>query len=138
MPQGNRRHIAPEQKRLITIMANYMSPREIATATHISKRTVYRTIATWRSTGKHAKIPLELGRPRILTPFHISICFLDNITFLEGLVLRTPDIYLVELQTHLYMSTGLYVAQTTIHDALRRRGYTRKRVSAFFSNSARL
>ncbi|KAJ7670444.1 hypothetical protein B0H17DRAFT_843262, partial [Mycena rosella] len=107
---GNRRHIAPEQKRLITTMANYMSPREIATATHISKRTVYRTIATWRSTGKHAKVPLELGRPRILTPFDIS--------FLEGLVLRTPDIYLVELQTHLYMSTGLYVAQTTIRDAL--------------------
>ncbi|KAJ7117766.1 hypothetical protein C8R44DRAFT_925452, partial [Mycena epipterygia] len=74
---GNSRHIAPEQKRLITTMANYMSPREIVTATHISKRTVYHTIATWRSTGKHTKIPLELGRPRILTPFDIFICFLD-------------------------------------------------------------
>ncbi|KAJ7123069.1 hypothetical protein C8R44DRAFT_852778 [Mycena epipterygia] len=72
MPQGNCRHIAPEQKRLITTMANYMSPREIATATHMCKRTVYRTIATWRSTGKHTKIPLELhheNREKLTFPY---------------------------------------------------------------------
>ncbi|KAJ7869840.1 hypothetical protein B0H13DRAFT_1896462 [Mycena leptocephala] len=57
----------------------------------------------------------KLGGPRILTPFDIS--------YLEGLIQQTPDIYLVELQQCLFESTGLDVAQTTIRDALLRLGY---------------
>ncbi|KAJ7923670.1 hypothetical protein B0H13DRAFT_1602333 [Mycena leptocephala] len=125
MTPGNRRHIPVEQKQLITIMANHMRPSEIAKAAPVDVRTVYRTLETWRTTGKHARIPLELGGPRILTPFDIS--------YLEGLVQQTPDIYLVELQQCLFESTGLDVAQTTIRDALLRLGYTRKCVSIFVS-----
>ncbi|KAJ7930279.1 hypothetical protein B0H13DRAFT_1595519, partial [Mycena leptocephala] len=75
---GNRRHIPVEQKQLITTMANYMRPREIATAAHVDLHTVYRILETWRSTGKHARIPLELGRPCILTPFEISVCSMGS------------------------------------------------------------
>ncbi|KAJ6524792.1 hypothetical protein B0H19DRAFT_877286, partial [Mycena capillaripes] len=104
------RHIPVEQKRLITTMANTMKPGKIAAVAHVDLSTVYRVLRTWRTTGKHVRIPLELGRPRILTTFEIS--------YLEGLIQRTPDIYLVELQQCLFESTGLEVAQTTIRDAL--------------------
>ncbi|KAJ7845521.1 hypothetical protein B0H14DRAFT_2248259, partial [Mycena olivaceomarginata] len=71
MAPGNRRHIPVEQKQLLAIMANHMRPSEIAKATHVDVHTVYRTLETWRTTGKHARIPLELCRPRILTSFDI-------------------------------------------------------------------
>ncbi|KAJ6453078.1 hypothetical protein C8R45DRAFT_755926, partial [Mycena sanguinolenta] len=107
---GNRRHIPVEHKQLMTTMANYLKPNQIATVAHVGVRTVQRTLKLWRTTGEHARIPLKQGRPRILTPFDIS--------YLEGLILRTPDLYLCELQQHLFNSTGLWVAQTTIRDAL--------------------
>ncbi|KAJ7845512.1 hypothetical protein B0H14DRAFT_2358028 [Mycena olivaceomarginata] len=54
MAPGNRRHIPVEQKQLLAIMANHMRPSEIAKATHVDVHTVYRTLETWRTTGKHA------------------------------------------------------------------------------------
>ncbi|KAJ6505442.1 hypothetical protein C8R45DRAFT_817648 [Mycena sanguinolenta] len=121
MARGNRCHIPAEHKQLFTTMANYLKPKQIATAAHVNVRTVQRVLKLWCTTGKHARIPLELGRPRILTQFDIS--------YLEGLILRTPDIYLCELQQHLFESTGLAVTQNTIRNALLRRRYTRKRIS---------
>ncbi|KAK7020933.1 hypothetical protein R3P38DRAFT_3548305 [Favolaschia claudopus] len=115
--RGNRRHIPKEQKQLITTMSAHMSVPDIAAATDISERTIYRIIRTWRTTGDHVRIPLQLGRPRILTSFDVA--------YLEGLVARTPDIYLFELQECLYEATGLDVAKTTIRDALLRMGYVR-------------
>ncbi|KAJ7906682.1 hypothetical protein B0H13DRAFT_1619200 [Mycena leptocephala] len=123
MAPGNRRHIPVEKKQLLTIMANHMRPSEIAKAAHLDVHTVYRTLETWRTTGKHARIPLELCRPRILTSFDIFVVSSSGLS----------DIYLVELQQHLFESTGLDVAQTTIRDALLRLGYTRKCVSIFVS-----
>ncbi|KAK6981442.1 hypothetical protein R3P38DRAFT_3234215 [Favolaschia claudopus] len=98
-------------------MSAHMSVPDIAAATNISERTIYRIIRTWRTTGDHVQIPLQLGRPRILTSFDVA--------YLEGLVARTPDIYLFELQECLYEATGLDVAKTTIRDALLRMGYVR-------------
>ncbi|KAJ7108311.1 hypothetical protein C8R44DRAFT_636892 [Mycena epipterygia] len=121
---GNRRHIPREQKQLVVIMANYKAPQEIADATQIHVRTVRRILQTWRTTGNCVRIPLELGRPRILTAFDVD--------FLEGLVLRTPDIYTFELQRALLLNTGLNVAKSTIRDAIIRRGYTRKTVRRLY------
>ncbi|KAJ7077936.1 hypothetical protein C8R44DRAFT_654861 [Mycena epipterygia] len=117
---GNRRHIPLEQKQLFVVMANHKTPKEIAKVTNTSERTVQRVLQKWRTTGQCVRIPLELGRPRILTALDIS--------FLEGLVLRTPDIYTFELQRALFVNTGLGIAKSTIRDALIRRGYTRKTV----------
>ncbi|KAJ7870636.1 hypothetical protein B0H14DRAFT_2345581 [Mycena olivaceomarginata] len=120
---GNRRHIPVDQKKLVVIMASNKKPKEIkeiADATGISVRTVQRILEKWRTTGNCVKIPLELGRPRILTALDVD--------FLEGLVLRTPDIYTFELQRALFLTTGLDVCKETIRVALIRRGYTRKTV----------
>ncbi|KAJ7687051.1 hypothetical protein B0H17DRAFT_1264894 [Mycena rosella] len=124
MAPGNRRHIPEEQKQLVVIMAHTMAPKDIAAATGIHRRTINRILETWRETGKCVRRPLELGRPRILTTFDVS--------FLEGLVLRTPDIYTFELQQALFVHTGLNVDKDTLRNALIRRGYTRKTVSGQF------
>ncbi|KAF8208068.1 hypothetical protein K438DRAFT_1574587 [Mycena galopus ATCC 62051] len=127
MAPGNRHHIPEEQKKLVVIMAQKippMPPKDIAAATNIHIRTIYRILETWCETGKCVRRPLELGRPRILTAFDVS--------FLEGLVLRTPDIYTFELQQALFVHTGLDVDKDTIRNALIRRGYTRKTVSGQF------
>ena len=49
--------------------------------------------------------------------------------FLELKIASTPDIYLDELQRDLKVEKGLYVDTATIWRALRRRGYTHKRVN---------
>ncbi|KAK7041106.1 hypothetical protein R3P38DRAFT_346857 [Favolaschia claudopus] len=82
---GNRRHIPKEQKDLIVVMAHHKSATEIADETGISLRTVQRVLRKWRQTGSTVRIPIELGRPRILTALEVD--------YLEGLVLRTPDVY---------------------------------------------
>ncbi|KAJ6524183.1 Homeodomain-like protein, partial [Mycena capillaripes] len=122
------RHIPRAQKQLVVIMKANGSPREqIAEATGFHIRTVDRILSTWRATGKVARVPLQLGRPRILTSL--------DVLFLEGLVERTPDIYLFELQNALAEATGLDVDKNTIRDALFRRGYTRKvvRISIYLN-----
>ncbi|KAJ6571917.1 hypothetical protein B0H19DRAFT_935535 [Mycena capillaripes] len=117
---GNRCHIPPAQKWLVITMATHgcMKGPAIHDATGISVRTIYCILSTWRSTGKVVRVPLELGRPRILTALDVS--------FLEGLVERTPDIYTFELQQALANVMGIEVDKKTIRNALLRRGYTRK------------
>jgi hypothetical protein len=73
---GNRRHIPVDQKKLVVIMASNKKPKEIkeiADATGISVRTVQRILEKWRTTGNCVKIPLELGRPRILTALDVDV-----------------------------------------------------------------
>ncbi|KAJ7697302.1 hypothetical protein B0H16DRAFT_1232233, partial [Mycena metata] len=108
---GNQRHISPELKRLVVVMnANCVPNPVIAVATGFHPRTVHRILETWCNTGNVVRIPLELGRPRILTSLDVS--------FLEGLVERTPDIYTFELQNALYAATGLEVSKNTICNTL--------------------
>ncbi|KAF8210949.1 hypothetical protein K438DRAFT_1457520, partial [Mycena galopus ATCC 62051] len=107
---GNRRHIPREQKDLVVTMARRLTPQQIAEATMISEHTVQQILLKWRTTGSTVQIPLELGRPRILTAFEVD--------YLEGLVLRTPDIYTYELQHALFMQTGLEISKHAIRDAL--------------------
>ncbi|KAJ7089963.1 hypothetical protein C8R44DRAFT_648564 [Mycena epipterygia] len=134
---GNRRHIPREQKQLVVIMANYKAPQEIADATQIHVRTVRRILQTWRTTGNCIRIPLELGRPRILTAFDVDVGLLflgkkPDPTGHRQHYLRTPDIYTFELQRALLLNTGLNVAKSTIRDAIIRRGYTRKTVRRLY------
>jgi transposase len=70
---GNRRHTPPEHKQLMVVMASYKTSKEIAEITNTSERTVQRVINKWRTTGQYVHIPLELGRPRILTALDVSV-----------------------------------------------------------------
>lgn len=51
-----------------------------------------------------------------------------NFQYLEGLVLRTPDLYLHELQRELLDTFGVDVALNTITLVLKGRGFSRKKV----------
>ncbi|KAJ7826046.1 hypothetical protein B0H14DRAFT_2368540 [Mycena olivaceomarginata] len=118
---GNRRHIPREQKDLVIVMSARKTPKEIAADTMMDVGTVRQILRLWRTTGSTVRIPLELGRPRILTALEVD--------YLEGLVIRTPDIYTFELQHALFLHSGLKVSKNTIRDAIIHRGYTRKTVS---------
>lgn len=54
---------------------------------------------------------------------------LTTIQFLEGLIQRTPDIYLAELQDELEQAFEEVVSKQTIWRSLRARGYTQKKAS---------
>jgi transposase len=74
-----------------------------------------------RLTGCVIKKPLQNGRPRALNALDIA--------YLEGLIERTPDLYLSELKAILEEMREVEVSQETIRRSLLRRGFTRKRVS---------
>ncbi|KAJ6490431.1 hypothetical protein DFH09DRAFT_374634 [Mycena vulgaris] len=93
--RGNRRHIPKEKKDLIVVMANHRTPQELADITYISDRTIRRILRNWRRTGSTVKVPIQSGRPRVLTALDVN--------FLEGLVRRTPDIYTWELRRALFL-----------------------------------
>ncbi|KAF8055895.1 hypothetical protein FPV67DRAFT_1433604, partial [Lyophyllum atratum] len=107
---GNYRHIHPEQKKLITVLSCTMKPAEIASKTHFSLRTVHRILKTWRETGEVSRSEGQRGRRRILNPYEV--------TYLEGLVEHTPDIYLRELQNALFKAFEVDVDERTISRSL--------------------
>ncbi|KAJ7018493.1 hypothetical protein C8F04DRAFT_886907, partial [Mycena alexandri] len=97
-------------KDLIVVMANHRTPRELADITYISERTIQQVLRNWHRTGSTVKVPIQAGRPRVLTALDVN--------FLEGLVRRTPDIYTWELRRALFLQSGLEVSKGTIRNAL--------------------
>ncbi|KAI0338144.1 hypothetical protein BDW22DRAFT_1338441 [Trametopsis cervina] len=117
---GNRRHIPPEQKELIIKLSAKLDIKTIAHSTEISERTIRRLLSLWRTTGKVTQDRYVDGRPRLLGMY--------DILYLESLISRTPDLYLSELRDALLRTRGVEVSEQSISNALRRRGYTRKKV----------
>ncbi|KAJ7713697.1 hypothetical protein DFH07DRAFT_695935, partial [Mycena maculata] len=96
---------------------------EIARDLQISLSSVEKILARYRkdSQGIHPPPTLRVrGRPRILQ--------VADVDFLVGLVQRTPDMYLHEMQEELRELCGVEASLLSIWRALRRRGFTRKRV----------
>ncbi|KIJ07458.1 hypothetical protein PAXINDRAFT_90369, partial [Paxillus involutus ATCC 200175] len=121
MPYGNRRHISQAVKEQIIAMSAHMKASQIAEVTGISGRTVRQTLDFWWKTGGVTAVKQSSnkpGRPRRLNSLDIS--------FLEGCIERTPDIYLTELQQELEEACGVRVDETTISRTLRQRGLSRK------------
>ncbi|KAF8954675.1 Homeodomain-like protein [Flammula alnicola] len=121
------RYIPEEQKQLVLTMSlRGMRVKDIVKATGICRRTVARIKGTWKSTGEVVRKSLENGRPRVLSSLEVS--------YLESLVERTPDIYGRELQYALFVAYNVDVDVSTITRALHRRGFTRKKVSFLYVN----
>jgi len=117
----NYHYIPPEQKQLICHLSLSLKTHEIAYHTGINVRTIRRVIGLWRKTGSVNRKPLQAGRPRALTGYHIS--------YVEGLIERQPDIYLSEIQDQLLEAFNITASLSTISLSLKRRGYTRKKIS---------
>ncbi|KAF8803807.1 hypothetical protein BYT27DRAFT_7108568 [Phlegmacium glaucopus] len=116
---GAYRYIPEEQKQLVlTMCLRGMKVNDIVEATGMGRTTILRIKRNWRSTGRVVRKSLEHGRPRVLSSLEVS--------YLESLVERTPDIYGKELQYALFAAYNVDVDISTITRALHRRGFTRK------------
>ncbi|KAF8954278.1 hypothetical protein BDZ97DRAFT_1677231 [Flammula alnicola] len=110
MAIGNRRHISADVKRQLVYMSASLKPCEIAHITGISKRAINRLLELHRRTGCVVKKPLQSGRPRMLNALDIA--------YLEGLIERSPDLYLSELQAALLEARGVDASEETIRRSL--------------------
>ncbi len=140
-PSMARRHIHIETKRVAVRMAlegvNHKTSVDTHSLAHAQTR---RAVELFRRTGQLVRVPLVRGRPRFLNGFDLAVrhqgyssyLLLTTLTclqFLESWVERKPDIMLDELCTQLESICGVVTTNWTISRSLRRRGYTRKRVS---------
>ncbi len=134
-------HINIETKRVAVRMApEGVNHKDIRRYTLVSPRSTRRAVELFRRTGQLVRVPLVRGRPRLFNGFDLAVrhqgyssyLLLTTLTclqFLESWVERKPDIMLDELRTQLESICGVVTTNWTISRSLRRRGYTRKRVS---------
>ncbi|KAJ6549123.1 Homeodomain-like protein [Mycena vulgaris] len=124
MARGNKKGISDETKQHVIWMShNRKKQEDIARDLRICLSSVEKILARYRkeSEGLHVPTLRVRGLPRALGA--------ADIDFLVGLIQRTPDMYLHEMQAQLREVCNVDVCLWTIWTALRRRGYTRKRVS---------
>ncbi|KZP31942.1 hypothetical protein FIBSPDRAFT_723428 [Athelia psychrophila] len=118
---GNHRHIHEEiKKKMVELSATYKQCN-IAKILGVNRKTVHCAVNLATATGKVVRTPPAAGRPRNLNGLHLA--------FLESLIERTPDTYISELQNELESAFGKSVSRQTIVRGLKRRGFTRKKVS---------
>ena len=91
--------------------------REIADLLCIHVSTVYRVIDRYSTSGSVSPIPHRTGPMPVLGS-------LEEYSIIESLM-EKPELYLEELQSELYLSTGTWVSVSTMYRAIRRLGYTR-------------
>ncbi|KAJ7916717.1 hypothetical protein B0H13DRAFT_1550097, partial [Mycena leptocephala] len=106
----NYRYIHPERKKGFVVMTNHLSTNVIAKSNGVSPRTVQRVKRIWKTTGQVVNKSLANGRPRVLSS--------GDVSYLEGLIERTPDIYLSELQCYLETARDIHVSEDTMSRAL--------------------
>lgn len=76
---GNKRALHPVIKELIIQLSLRLGNAAIAETLEISERTVRRVKALVYKTGSVVKIPVERGRPRMLSALHCAVCFFSII-----------------------------------------------------------
>jgi transposase len=141
MARGNKKNISDETKQDV-IHLRYNRHRkqvDIASDLRISLSSVKKILGSYRRDSQGLRVPTlrVRGRPRILQTADVDVspstqAFLRDPQFFQfviGLVTRTPDIYLHEIQAELRELCGVDTCLSSIWTALRRRGYKRKRVS---------
>ncbi|KAG8920644.1 hypothetical protein FRC01_000657 [Tulasnella sp. 417] len=112
-------------------MGRFFSVEDIAMYTGAGERTVRRVLAAFRRHGlpfTPETHPRLRGRPRTLST--------DDIQLLLGLVARSPDIYLDELQRRMRELRGVNPSLSTILRSLKRGGYSLKKASASLTKTA--
>ncbi|KAJ7466516.1 hypothetical protein FB451DRAFT_413860 [Mycena latifolia] len=126
MARTNKKNISNETKQHVIHQCYnlHRKQKDIAVDLRIGLSSVERILTRYRRDSEGLSVPtLRVpGRPRLL---HAA-----DVDFLVGLVQRTPDMYLYEMQAELRERCDVDVCLWTIWTALRGRGYTRKRVGS--------
>ncbi|KAJ7300436.1 hypothetical protein DFH08DRAFT_919265 [Mycena albidolilacea] len=97
---------------------NILSLKQILDCVDFSRRTLYRVLRLWRTTGDVVRSRKRTGRPRIL--------HYDDINYLLRLARHHPDYFLDELLDLLCHNRFISVHFTTIHRELERMGMSTK------------
>ncbi|CAE6447700.1 unnamed protein product [Rhizoctonia solani] len=118
---ARRRYIDNSTKRLLVRLRYKLRTDQVTSLLGVSARTVQRVVKLFNLTGDVVRIPVMGGRPRDLTSLQVA--------FLEGCVLRQPDIMIFELQELLFRVYSVQTSTTTIVRSLHRRGLTYKKIS---------
>ncbi|KAJ7157860.1 hypothetical protein C8R43DRAFT_368562 [Mycena crocata] len=123
---GTNKDITSDTKKLVVHLYYNRGRKQadIASDLLISLSSVEKILGRYRRDTEGLHVPPTLrvpGRRRILQTVDVDL--------LIGLIERTPDMYLYEMQQELLQLCNINVSLHVIWRALRRRGYTRKRVS---------
>ncbi|KAJ3743777.1 hypothetical protein DFH05DRAFT_1249874 [Lentinula detonsa] len=110
------------QNTLIHLRKTCKTLNEIVEKSNCKKRTIQRVLSHHRKKDQnHLGIGIELKvRKRIIS--------FEDLQFIHGLLLHTPDMYLDEIQHHLDERRGVLAAVSTIWKVLKCSGYTLKKV----------
>ncbi|KAJ6505673.1 hypothetical protein C8R47DRAFT_967791 [Mycena vitilis] len=95
-----------------------LSLKEILKCVGFSRRTFFRILKLWRTTGDVVRSRRRTGRNRLL--------HFDDVDYLVRLVQHQPDYFLDELQNLLVHNRFISVHYTTIHRTLERAGLSYK------------
>ncbi|THU77560.1 hypothetical protein K435DRAFT_702093 [Dendrothele bispora CBS 962.96] len=98
-----------------------LNTSEISVNLNMMLRVVQRAIQNWNEIGDVCRERRGRGRCRILSS--------HNMQFLIAVVDRTPDIYLDEIQQELLTQHGVDMSIGTIHNSLKRLGYSSKKLT---------
>ncbi|KIJ15200.1 hypothetical protein PAXINDRAFT_77660 [Paxillus involutus ATCC 200175] len=121
---GQRRHISDEVKNVIVTMSTQaeipLTRKEIRALTGVAESTQRRINALYRRTGQVSAPPAVNGRSRTLNAMDVS--------FLEGLMERRPDITFNEMKKVLREVCNVEISKATLSRTLKQLGFTRKKV----------
>ncbi|KAF8835794.1 hypothetical protein BDN67DRAFT_1005692, partial [Paxillus ammoniavirescens] len=122
---GQRRHISDEVKNVIVTMSTHaeipLTRKEIRVLTGVAESTQRRINALYRRTGQVSASPAANGRSRTLNAMDVS--------FLEGLIERWPDITFNEMKKALREVCDVEISKATLSRTLKRSGFTRKKLT---------
>ncbi|KAJ3966573.1 hypothetical protein EV361DRAFT_557702 [Lentinula raphanica] len=93
---------------------------KVAIELSVPLRLVQRIQQNWKEIRDVCKERKGIGRAPLMTP--------DSCKLMFGLIERSPDIYLDEIQDEMYYAYGLTISISTIWRTLRRLGISNKRV----------
>ncbi|THU95385.1 hypothetical protein K435DRAFT_666464, partial [Dendrothele bispora CBS 962.96] len=94
---------------------------EISVTLAMPLRVVQRVLGTWKEIDDVCRERKGRGRRRVLST--------HNMQFLIAIVDRNPDIYLDEIQDEIWTQHGVDVSIKTIHNSLKRLGYSSKKLT---------
>jgi transposase len=116
-----------------------LTVQDIEKQTSVKARTIQKILKLFHDTGKvlpakrHSSRPFKLNQNNVEVSSKGSTCIITLIFFIvkyvEACVSHSPDAYLDELRTQLEEACGVKVHESTVWRALKRRGFTLKKVS---------
>ena len=115
-----------------------LTVQDIERHTGVKVRTIQKILKLFNDTGKvlpakrPASRPFKLNQDNVDVSCNYTTCIITDffiLKYIEACISHSPDAYLDELRTQLEEACGVKVHESTVWKALKRRGFTLKKVS---------